>query len=279
MDEILDMLPSSYSNYDWVRHIKLTIAWKSCKNRSMATTNSSKLNALYTRLAPGTPLTSEDLAALGISADLAVHYVRAGWLTRLARGVFCRPNDVPALHPSLLLLQRQFEGLHVGGKSALDWYGVRQYVSQQPVLHLYGWKAARLPEWFTERFPAEYHRKRLFDEQPDALLHVGPFEKRSGAPQVSAPERALLELLSEVGVRQPLQEARELVESAYGLRADVLRELLQHCTSVKTVRLCLQLGREASLPWAAKLDPATLPTGSDRPWVSRSSDGLLVLKP
>jgi len=228
------------------------------------------------RSAPGTPLTSQDLAALGISADLAVHYVRAGWLTRLARGVFCRPHDPPALHPSLLLLQRRFGGLHVGGKSALDWYGVRQYVAQQPELHLYGWKAARLPEWFTERFPAEHHRKRLFDEQRAALLHVGPFEQRSGAPQVSAPERALLELLSEVGVRQPLQEARELVESAYSLRADVLHELLQRCTNVKTVRLCLQLGREASLPWAAKLDPATLPTGSDRPWVSRSADGLLV---
>lgn len=244
----------------------------------MTTTGTSKLNKLYTRLAPGTPLTSEDLAALGISADLAVHYVRAGWLARLARGVYCRPNDTLALHPSLLLLQRRFDGLHVGGRSALDWYGLRQYVSQQPVLHLYGWMAARLPEWFTAHFPAEYRRKRLFDEQPDALLHVGLFEKRSGAPQVSAPERALLELLSEVGVRQSLQEARELVESAYSLRADVLRELLQHCTSVKTVRLCLQLGREGSLPWAVKLDPATLPTGSDRPWVSRSADGLLVLK-
>jgi hypothetical protein len=44
----------------------------------MTTTNKSKLNALYTQLAPGTPLVSEDLAALGISADLAVHYVRAG---------------------------------------------------------------------------------------------------------------------------------------------------------------------------------------------------------
>jgi hypothetical protein len=75
-----------------------------------------------------------------------------------------------------------------------------------------------------------------------------------------------------------LQEARELVESAYSLRADVLRKLLQHCTSVKTVRLCIQLGREGKVPWAAKLDPATLPTGSDRPWVSRSADGLLVLK-
>ena len=30
---------------------------------------------------------------------------------------------------------------------------------------------------------------------------------------------------------------------------------------------------------AARLDPAQLPTGSDRPWVSRSADGLLVLKP
>jgi len=245
----------------------------------MTATGESKLKALYTRLPPGTPLTSDDLAGLGISADLAVHYVRAGWLTRLTRGVFSRPNDTLALHPSLTLLQRRLAGLHVGGKSALDWYGVRQYVAQQPVLQLYGWVAGQLPDWFADRFPAEYHRKRLFDEQPGALLHVGPFENRTGAPQVSAPERALLELLSDVGVRQPFQEARELVENAYSLRADVLRELLERCTSVKTVRLCLQLGREASLPWAAKLDSATLPTGSDRPWVSRSVDGLLVLKP
>ena len=245
----------------------------------MATVHRNKLNKLYQALVPGTPLTSEDLAALGISADLAVHYVRAGWLTRLARGVFSRPNDPPALHPSLVLLQRTIEGLHVGGKSALDWYGVRQYVSQQPQLHLYGWAATRLPDWFAKRFPATYHRKRLFDEKPNALLHAGPFEKRTGAPLVSAPERALLEVLSEVGVRQPLQEARELAESSYSLRADVLRELLRHCTSVKTVRLCLQLGHERSLPWASKLDAKELPTGSDRPWVSRSRDGLLVLKP
>lgn len=245
----------------------------------MATIRRDKLNRLYTRLAPGTPLASDDLAALGISADLAVHYVRAGWLERLARGVYCRPNDPPALHPSLALLQRAFEGLHVGGNSALDWHGIRHYVSPRPVLHLYGWKAGRLPDWFTQRFPAEYHRKRLFEERPDALLHVGPFENREGAPLVSSPERAVLEVLSEVGVRQPLPEARELVESSYSLRADVLRELLERCTSVKTVRLCLLLGRELSLPWAGKLDPSRLPKGSDRPWVSRSSDGLLVLKP
>ena len=52
----------------------------------------SKINALYCSVKPGAPVTSADLAALGVSADLAVHYVRAGWLTRLARGVFARPD-------------------------------------------------------------------------------------------------------------------------------------------------------------------------------------------
>lgn len=245
----------------------------------MATTERTKLKSLYQHWASGAPLRSEDLAALGISADLAVHYARAGWLCRLARGVYCRPNDTLTLPACLVLMQRSVKGLHVGGKSALDWYGVRQYLSQRSILHLYGWVSSPLPPWFTERFPAEYYRKRLFTEPPADPLHAGPFEKRDGAPRVSTPERALLEILSEVGVRQPLQEARELAESTYGLRADVLQDLLQRCTSVKTVRLCLQLGRELALPWATKLDTTQLPTGSGSAWVSRCADGLLVLKP
>lgn len=218
---------------------------------------------------------SEDLAGLGISADLAVHYVRAGWLNRLARGVYCRPGDTLFLNTSLRLLERKVPGLHIGGKSALEWHGPPIHAA----LHLYGWAATRLPDWFTQRFPAEYHRKRLFNEQPDALLQVAAFERRLDTPQISAPERGLLELLSEIGVRQPMQEARGLTEGAGTLRADVLEELLKHCTSVKTVRLCLQLGRELSLPWMRKLEPSQLPTGSKRAWVSRSRDGLLVLKP
>ena len=81
-------------------------------------------------------MTSEDLARLGVSADLAVHYARAGWLVRLARGVFRRPEQGLSLHPSLKVLESRIEGLHVGGKSALDWQGVRQYVAQQETLRL-----------------------------------------------------------------------------------------------------------------------------------------------
>jgi hypothetical protein len=51
----------------------------------MTTTTESSLKKLHTRLAPGAPVTMHDLAALGISADLAGYYVRAGWLLRLGR--------------------------------------------------------------------------------------------------------------------------------------------------------------------------------------------------
>src|SRR5437868_1278533 len=83
----------------------LARASKHQDNRSVTTR--TKLKGLLARLPSGTPVTSADLAREGVSADLAVHYVWAGWLRRLARGVFVRP-DAPLLRdPSLVLLQQQ----------------------------------------------------------------------------------------------------------------------------------------------------------------------------
>ena len=239
----------------------------------------AKLKNLYRILKPGTPVTSQELTELGISNDLAVHYVRAGWLNRLARGVFLRPESPPELSPSLRLLERRVAGLHVGGKSALEWHGFRHNLSHKVPLQLYGAESASLPPWFTKHFPESYHRLRLFEEEdPQALVRVRPFQDEKGAPLVSDPERAVLELLSQVGVRQPLQEARDLLESTPWLRAAVFQELLARCKQVKTVRLCLTLGRELALPWAVKLDASRLPTGSSKRWVGRTKEGLLVLE-
>lgn len=86
-----------------------------------------------------------------------------------------RPGDTLQLYPCLEFLQRRVPGLHVGGKSALAWHGIHHYVAQRDMLHLYGCNAATLPPWFVERFPSEYHRKRLFEEEVGALLHVSRF--------------------------------------------------------------------------------------------------------
>lgn len=39
-------------------------------------------------------------------------------------------NEGDPLHPCRMLLQRAVDGLLVGGKSALDWYGVRQALAR-----------------------------------------------------------------------------------------------------------------------------------------------------
>jgi hypothetical protein len=245
----------------------------------MAPINRHKLNKIISGLEPGVPVTVRDLAESCISADLAGHYQQAGWLDRLGRGVYAKPGTALDLDASLVTLQQLITGLHVAGRSALERHGIQQYIASSRPLTLLGSASARLPAWLTTHFPASYHRRHLFDERPDAMLYVHPLGTRSRRPMVSDPERALLELLSDVGHRQPLQEARELLEGTYTLRIAVLQALLEHCTSVKTVRLCLSLGRELNIPWARDLDASTLPMGSRQRWVQRSPDGLLVLKP
>src|SRR5215475_7941069 len=51
----------------------------------------------------------------------------------------------------------------------------------------------------TRTFPQE--QRPPLGVTPARRAHVRPFEGRKGGPLVSAPERALLEVLSEVGVR------------------------------------------------------------------------------
>jgi hypothetical protein len=90
---------------------------------------------------------------------------------------------------------------------------------------------------------------------------------------VSVPERALLELLSDVGKTQSLDEARQLVEGLRSLREKVLDELLRHVTRIKVVRLAELLSRELELPWAAVAKRHSQRIGGAKRWVGVSKTG------
>ena len=228
-------------------------------------------------LPAGQPVTLALLKEFGVSEDLAGYYARSGWLTRLARGIYTRPGPLN-LHASLKVLELKIPGCHVGGRTALAWHGIQHFVRTNSPLDLYGWNSARLPPWFLKDFPAIYRRKRLFEEGPEHLLVVSGFGDGPNAPTVSEPERATLEMLSEVGSHQSLSEARSIMEGTYGLREEILLSLLQHCKNVKTVRLCLSLSRELGLPFADAILSANLPAKGKGAWVSKTPEGWLVLK-
>jgi len=249
----------------------------------MSTLDQSLIKRVQTELPRGVPFGLGELERLGVSAKLAAYYASTGWIERLGYGVYAFPNDELSAHGAVLLLQGRVAGLHIGGKSALALQGVRHNIGPREQLVLWGNGRYSLPDWFTTRFPARYVWTQLFDwpnEFLDAQSLTTPPGLREGL-RVSVPERAVLEMMHDVGTHQGLEEARNVFDGLRNLRKEMLGRLLECCTSVKTVRLFLTWGRETQVVDVdAMLQQYVLRVGSDKRWMSRLKDGtLLTLKP
>lgn len=241
------------------------------------------IKRVQTELPRGAPFDLHTLAELGVSPGLAARYATNGWLVRLAQGVYGFPNDDFDVFGALKFLQRQVAGLHVGGKSALALHGIRHNLTTRDTLVLWGNTRYKLPNWFTERFPSRYVHANLF-EWPDTALA----SKTLGTPAgqlaglcASVAERAVLEMLYDVGTRQSLEEARNIFDGLRPPRITLLGELLASCTSIKATRLFLTWARETEIVNVDNLlAQYPIRTGSNKRWMTTLTDGtLLSLKP
>jgi hypothetical protein len=162
----------------------------------------------------------------------------------------------------------------------LAWRGIRHNLSAHEPLSLWGEGKTRFPEWFQKLFPARYTTRNPFSFNLLKNFGLQPLPETPDGILVSVPERALLEMLSEVGVHQGIEEARNIMEGARALRPEVLTTLVKNCRRVKVVRLCVSWSEELNLPWAAAVKKAAGKSLSSGRWTSRLKDGtLLVLKP
>lgn len=228
----------------------------------------------------GTPFDSRQLRQVGVSPALAHHYMKSDWLARLGRGVFMFSKDTLNREDSLKFLSRQVKGFHVGGKTALAWRGIRHNLPAREPLSLWGDKRAFLPAWFTGRFPARYAASNLFSLKLPKGFGLHPLPETPGGVLVSEPERALLEMLSEVGVHQGVEEARNIMEGARSLRDETLTTLLKHCQRVKARLLFVQWAEELNLPCAAAARKAVGGLQRQSRWTARLKSGtVLNIKP
>jgi len=238
---------------------------------------------LQATLPRGAPFDLDVLKSFGVSAKLAARYAESGWLARLGHGAYAYPNDAFDVNGALLFLQRRVTTLHVGGKSALALHGVRHNLGVRDTLVLWGEARFALPSWFADRFPARYVNARLFDwpdsDLAEKTLHTPPGQLQG--LRVAVPERAALELLYDAGIRESLEEARNLFDGLRSPRKALLGQLLSCCTSVKAVRLFLAWARETGIVDVDELlQQYPVRTGSNKRWMSRLDDGtLLSLKP
>ena len=241
----------------------------------MSLQNRSKLNDLDRLLPEGVAAPSIWLTTHGFSRQLVRKYVKNGWLTPLAHGVFARPTQPVDPHGIVLGIQHLAGApFHLGGLSALNRLGHAHYLPLGYEANIHLWGRHAVPAWITaiklrERFVI--HRERLFEEGANAVGLVRlPTHVRDWTVTASSPERAIMEVLSLVdGSESSFVHAAELFESLTVMRPKVVNELLAACRSLKTKRLFLFLGSRYQYPWFGKLDRSAIDLGKGKRLIVR----------
>ncbi len=242
-------------------------------------TRTPRLKYLLNDLPPGFIIDAAWLRARGIDSKSIHYYVSQGWLERIIRGVYLRPvpKDMPNRRKlsweAVLVSLQQLMGhsVHLGGISALKYAGRIPYewmgISQR--IHFYG----NAPSWL-KRLPTIdkiiLHKSTLFGDDPVGIVdRTSPLREITwtvrvwGWPmKVSCRERALFELMDELGGDPDFEFIEYVFGRLNGLRPHLLIALLKACRSVKVRRLFFVFADLYQHPWREDLDVDQFDLGS-----------------
>ena len=225
--------------------------------------NSSILNQLERALPEGLLVDAAWMEARGYYRSLRSHYVAAGWLEQPARGVFRRLRGSVGWEQVVVSLQSLLEfPVSVGGRTALERQGYAHYLPQShKYIHLYCDK--KLPSWVSKLSMEEkivaHNRQRFLpgiklptEEYPLSVVQYADNQALSVAGLrmtlwgqwewpllMSAPERAILELLDELPKSESFHLADVTMEGLVNLSPRRMQKLLEVTTSIKVKRLFL----------------------------------------
>lgn len=237
------------------------------------------IKTLRQKLDAGAPFSSQQLREAGVSNALAAKYVHSGWLERLDRGVYQFAGDTLERDATLRFLEERLDGLHIAGKSALARHGYRYHLAFNEVTRLWGEGRAQLPNWVSERFSVRFSVRHLFDGSFPLEERVSRLPDAPEGPLVSEPEAALLEMLSEVGVSEGVEESRQIMETMRRLRSGHISHAIRACRMVKSVRLCVHWAHEFKLGWAEAALAAVPEKQRKGRWVGKLRDGRTLTLP
>ena len=227
----------------------------------------------------GQPMDTEMLRDMGISERALSYLVSAAWLQRLGKGAYLLRGDHPTTEGVIAFLSRRIRGLHVGGKTALDWQGVRHKVAFRPTVVLWGQDSYKFPDWVKDHLRYSYQTTDLFEESLPYSEGLKPIPAGNPSVLVSVPERAFLELVSDVGKGQTLEEVVNILATMRSIRAPVLHSFMAQCKRIKVLKLARTLGEESGFAWGEDLQPHVDKRSRGKRWSNKMKDVRITLKP
>jgi hypothetical protein len=200
-----------------------------------------------------------------IYRQLSNHYASHGWLKKIGGGAYVRAGEMVTWQGGMYAIQQGL-GLqvHIGGLSALELMGRSHFIpmSTHTRLYIYAHNAhvpRHLPKWFLmlDKVKVNYVATQLFSSSVGLM----DFDCGNFSVQISAPERAILEVLSLVSDSSSLDHACLLLQYQNPFRADVVQQLLQDCKSQVLKRLFLYLAHKFDLDCLKRLNLKNIDLG------------------
>lgn len=202
-----------------------------------------------------------------INAPLVDYYLRKGYLEKVAYGVYRRPGDPLKWQHLVYSLQLLGFQVHVGGRSALELRGRAHYLPLGNKQRVHLFCEQRLPKWlFKTNVNTEFveHSKAVFlNNNKEIGVSTILFGSWDWQINVSSPELALLEMMSDIPNKESFHMADVIMEGATTLRPDFVTPLLVECKNIKTKRLFLWFAEKHRHQWFSllKLDNVNLGKG------------------
>lgn len=166
--------------------------------------------------------------------------------------------------------------VHLGGPSALAWYGLAHYLplGGETEVYLYG----EVPSWLA-RLPMDtqfvVRSRALFGDDLSGLENAEhPFGSTTGSGTgpttslwhwpltLSSPERAILEALDELPEHASFDNVDMIFQGLSNLRPKRLMQLLRSCRSIKVRRLFFVFADRHDHAWLKHLDKTMIDFGS-----------------
>jgi len=227
----------------------------------------SKINRLISQWPRGTVSAVSYLNTLSFSHDLLVRYKKSGWVESFGRGAYILHGDNVEWSGALYALQTQLGlNIHPGGKTALELKGYAHYLTAgKRKVFLYGTQGQVLPKWFKgERFGVDIAMIRTNLFFSNGKEGLSEFNEMGFSIEISAPERAAIEMLHLVPGKIGFEEALLLMGNLVSLRSDMVQRLLVMCRSIKVKRLFMYMAEKQEHSWVSELEPSRIDFGKGK---------------
>ncbi len=209
-------------------------------------------------LKAGEVITASQLRAIGVSARLTSYLKQNAVLRQLGVGAYVKGEEKPSFVSAVQAINSLTKvPIYFGGRSALDIFGVSQYLSLGAggAAWLFSSAKVKLPKWFMSG---------VWDVQPklvqthflaSKLNHSIRTKEVDGfTVQVASRERAILEAIYLIGKWHRFEEIDELFESLTTLDGKHIQNLLENCNSIRVCRIFLFLAQKHGHPWLRDID-------------------------